>query len=426
VHKKVLIIGTTPDYIQWIRISCKDRAVFITDPVLRQASFEPVPDPWEEILTPLSDAGQVFEQLKKHLEKWPHTIDSIFCFDCESMALTAVIAEQLNLDYASGQTIQNCRDKYVSKQIWQHHGIKCPVVCPINGVQDVLAFFKTTRSGCVLKPLTGSGSELVFKCTTILECRSAFHAVQTGLTKRGLNPLFQRSSSKEVLLLAEERIVGTEYSCDFIVDKDGVQIIRLAKKITSPFRPFGTILGYVIPACLPQGLDKNDFLQILFNSATSLGIERGLCMIDFIVSDNQIVLIELTPRPGGDCLPHLLKACANLDILKLSLDFAQHHPMDLSTTQWPSAYVGIRLHAGHSGVLRKIDASRLLEDKRVKQIHLSKRPGHRIKLPPDDYDSWNLGHIIIEPSGNKFPESQAITLSKKIEIFIDPDGSEMS
>ena len=144
-------------------------------------------------------------------------------------------------------------------------------------------------------------------------------------------------------------------------------------------------------------------------------------MIDFIISDNKIVLIELTPRPGGDCLPHLVKACADLDILKLSLDFAQNKPLNLDNTQWACACVGIRLHAGHAGILRKIEYSHLLEDKRVKQIHLTKNPGHKIKLPPDDYDSWNLGHIIIEPSGDKFPESQAITLSKKIEISIDQD-----
>lgn len=149
-------------------------------------------------------------------------------------------------------------------------------------------------------------------------------------------------------------------------------------------------------------------------------------MMDFIISENQVVLIELTPRPGGDCLPHLLKASTNLDILKLSLDFAQNYPLDLNNTHGSSPYVGIRLHAGQSGVLRKIDSCHLLEDKRVKDIHLSKNPGHKIKLPPDDYDSWNLGHIIIEPLCNKFPESQAITISKKIEIYIDQDLSEAS
>ncbi len=77
-------------------------------------------------------------------------------------------------------------------------------------------------------------------------------------------------------------------------------------------------------------------------------------MMDFIISENQVVLIELTPRPGGDCLPHLLKASTNLDILKLSLDFAQNYPLDLNNTHGSSPYVGIRLHAGQSGVLRKL------------------------------------------------------------------------
>ncbi len=421
MHNKILVIGTTPDYIQWIRLSCPDRALFITDPAIRNQAREERPAPCEEILTPLSDQTLVFEALMRHLDQWTVTIDSIFCFDCESMALTAFMAGQLHLDYVSEQAIQNCRDKYISKQIWQRHEIPCPKVSPINCAADAVSFFKKTRSGCVLKPLTGSGSELVFKCTSVSDCRAAFKTIEKGLKKRTLNPLFQRASSKAVLMLAEELIQGTEYSCDFIVENYQVHIIRLARKITSPFRPFGTILGYVLPAFLPRDIDHNNFLQLLLKSANTLGINRGLCLVDFIVADSQAVLIEMTPRPGGDCLPHLLKACTNLDILKLSLDFAQKCPLDFSTTQNGSPYVGIRLHAGQPGVLEKIDCSSLLNDKRVKNIHLSKNCGHKINLPPDDYDSWNLGHIIIEPADTRFPESQAITLSKKIEILIDPD-----
>jgi len=426
VHKKILVVGTTPDYIQWIRQSCPDRALFITDPDIRQSAEEKNPDPGEEILIPLSDPGTILKALNHHLDLWEQAIDAIFCFDCESMELTALIAEQYNLDYPSRQAIQNCRDKYITKQIWQHHQIGCPKVSPVNSAADATAFFKTTRSGCVLKPLTGSGSELVFQCTRISDCGPAFKRIQKGLEKRRLNPLFQRSSSKKILMLAEERIVGPEYSCDFIVEKNRIQIIRMAKKIISPFKPFGTILGYMLPAFLPQGIDTDNFAGLLLKSATTLGIKKGLCMVDFMISDNKIRLIELSPRPGGDCLPHLLKACTNLDILKLSLDFAQNLPLDLNNTRSYPPYVGVRLHAEHPGILRKIEIGRLQEDKRVKNILLNKPPGHKINLPPNDYDSWHLGHIIIEPEGSRFPESQAITLSKKIEIFIDPNESKAS
>lgn len=419
MNKKVLVIGTTADYIQWIRHACPDRAIFITDPDIRQRSEEDPPSPPEEILISLSERNQVFEALKKHLAAWNQVIDAVFCFDCESMETAAFIAEQLHLDYPSEKTIQNCRDKYVSKQIWHENQVACPRISPINTASEAVAFFKGTTSGCVLKPLTGSGSELVFKCTSESECHTAFNTIENGLKARKLNPMFQRSSSTEYTMLAEERIVGTEYSCDFTVENNRVKIIRLAKKITSPLKPFGTILGYIIPALLPPFIDMDDFCQILLKGSNSLGITRGLCMVDFMISDNRVVLIELTPRPGGDCLPHLLKACSRLDILKFSLDFAQKHTAALNAPVSISPCVGIRIHAKQAGILKKIEYNHLLADKRVKQIHITKKSGHIIKLPPEDYDSWLLGHIIIEPSGNKFPESQALEISKKIEITID-------
>ncbi|MBU1341086.1 MAG: ATP-grasp domain-containing protein [Proteobacteria bacterium] len=426
MHKKILVIGTTPDYVQWIRLSCPDRALFITAPEIRQAAKEENPAAHEEILIHLSDQDQVFEALKRHLNQWEQAIDAIFCFDCESMELAAFIAGQFNLDYPSIIAIQNCRDKYVSKQIWQHNNIKCPRTAPVISASQAVDFFKTTSSGCVLKPFTGSGSELVFKCTSASDCRSAFSTIHKELKKRNKNPLFQRTSSTEYLMLAEEHISGTEYSCDFIVENNTIRIIRLARKIKSPFKPFGTILGYVLPAVLPQLIDIADLHHILLKSSNTLGINRGLCMVDFIVSDDQVVLIELTPRPGGDCLPHLLRVCTHLDILKISLDFAQKHPVTLPDTKSCSPCVAIRLHAEQAGVLRRIEYRHLLEDKRVKDIFLTKKPGHKIKLPPEDYDSWLLGHIIIEPSVHKFPESQALAISKKIEIFIDENQTKGS
>ncbi len=369
----------------------------------------------------LSDRFLVFEALGKHLKAWDQALDGVFSFDCESMALAAAIAEKWGLDYPSEKTIQNCRDKYVSKQIWESHGIGCPRISPINTVSDVLAFFHSVNSGCVLKPLTGSGSELVFKCESESDCHWAFNLIQEGLENRAQNPLFEKSSFQEHLMLAEDLILGTEYSCDFICDHDEIKIIRMTRKIKSPFRPFGTILGYVLPGHLPHFINPNVVDQLSLKSAQVLGITRGLCMVDFIVSGETIALIELTPRPGGDCLPYLLKVSRGMDILKLSLDFAQKYPLELTRYDTVSPHVGIRLHADKSGTLKGIDTSHLGEDPRVKHILLTKKPGHGITLPPKDYDSWLLGHIIIEPSNKKYPESQAMSIAKTINIHIDPE-----
>jgi hypothetical protein len=81
--------------------------------------------------------------------------------------------------------------------------------------------------------------------------------------------------------------------------------------------------------------------------------------------------------------------------------------------------VAIRIHAKEEGILENIDCRRLMEDPRIKSIHLTKKPGHRIQLPPKDYDSWLLGHVIISRLDQDSPEQEALAVLKTIEISMD-------
>nr|NJM01818.1 ATP-grasp domain-containing protein [Desulfobacula sp.] len=229
-HHKILVTGTTSDYIQWIRSSCPGRALFITHPDIRQRAVEDPPGKDEEILIALSDKGRALDALLTHLKKWGQSLEGVFSFDCESMALASFIARELNLDYPSLEAVRNARDKYISKQLWRDHHIGCPRISPVNSVSDAIEFFNRTETGCVLKPFTGSGSELVFLCQTESGCGSAFETIKTGLDLRNENPLFKQTSSHPHLMLAEEYMEGPEYSCDFTVENGTVRVIRLAKK----------------------------------------------------------------------------------------------------------------------------------------------------------------------------------------------------
>ncbi|MCX5908762.1 MAG: biotin carboxylase, partial [Deltaproteobacteria bacterium] len=57
-EKVTLVVGTTPDYIEWIRKITPDRGLFLTDPILRRRAKEPSPEAKEEILCDLADYPQ--------------------------------------------------------------------------------------------------------------------------------------------------------------------------------------------------------------------------------------------------------------------------------------------------------------------------------------------------------------------------------
>jgi biotin carboxylase len=396
-ENRLLVVGTTSDYIDWIRRTCPQRALFITDPFVRSNAKEPAPEKHEEVRCELADSEQVRNALAHHLERWGLRVNGVACFDCESMALAALLAQDFSVTFPSPAAVNNCRNKLISKILWQQKGIRCPRIAPVRHVEDATKFLSTFGRDCVLKPLSGSGSELVFRCETETECRRAFTVIQDGLKQREDHRLYKGVSGDLPPIIVEEFVDGPEYSCDFLMDEGEVTLIRLARKIPSSFEPFGTTMGYVLVGTLPQGIDLGRFCRYLAKGAGALGINRTICMADFLVHSGEIILLEMAPRPGGDCLPALIRSALQLDILALTLDVAQERPLHIGSFRPSRPFVGLRIHARQGGIFKRINRAALDGNPLIKEINVVRHPGDIIRMPPEDYDSFLLGNIIFTP-----------------------------
>ncbi|HCY85570.1 MAG TPA: biotin carboxylase [Desulfobacteraceae bacterium] len=417
-HNRVLVVGTTADYIDWIRKAVPERALFITAPSIRKTAAEDRPKEHEEILVPLTDPAGIRTALDTHLARYKIRLTGITCFDCEHMGLTADLAERLKLTYPGRKAVDTARDKFVSKRLWQEAGLRCPSVSMVNTAEDARCFMAGLPHGMVLKPVAGSGSELVFKCRTPGQADAAFDVIRDELKKRLANPLFH--SGQPDLMLAEEMIPGPEYSCDFIMGKTSVQVIRITRKIKPRHLPFGTTTGYALVTDQNSHLDKKRLEETLFKAARTLGIHSGICMVDFILTDRQApVLIEMTPRPGGDCLPYLLRQAGGLDILSLALDVAQGKVPALNGNLRFTPMVAVKILAEKAGTLKNIDTREVAGDPRIREIFLSKKPGHVVVMPPQDYDSRVLGHIITLPDTPNYLDAQCGLMRLRVKTEMD-------
>ncbi len=417
-EERVLVVGTTADYIDLIDRRYPRRAIFLTDPAERERARETTPAQESEILCSLIEPETAFAAVEAHLKKWNLRLSGITSFDCESMELAAILAQRFGLAYSRPETIRLVRDKARTKEAWQKQGIECPRSALVADEKELLAFADKIGGPLVLKPLTGSGSELTFRCNDRDECRRAFRKVVDGLSKRTGSRMFAASVSAVV---AEEWVEGPEFSCDFIIDAGQVRIIRIAGKVLSSRLTFGTTFAYLLPAQLPYGLDEISLTDKLRAAATALGIERAVCMVDFIVRDSRPCFLEITPRPGGDCLPPLIKRSCGLDMLGLALDFSEDKPiMILPTSQW-TPLVGARVFAQIEGKIVRQDTAAVLACPEVLECYLKRVPGHIVKLPPEDYDSWLLGHIIFRPTSYTYQsiEQEAVILASRLVVEIE-------
>lgn len=424
--RRVLVVGTTPDYIAYIDRNYPGRALFLTEPGQRTGAREPSPSELDEIVIDLSSVRPVLAALEDHLRKHGLRLSGIACYDCERLGLAAQLADKLGLEYPTLQSVRTARDKYLTKRAWTAGGVRCPRANSVNSPDNAVQLMRDWHRPVVLKPATGSGSELTFLCENESEVIGAFRLVRDGLIERRDHPMFggdrlARSSDRFVPnVLVEEYIGGVEYSADFILDGRDVRIVRVAQKLFDPNQPFGVALGYVVPAVLPEPLNERELGLALGRAADVLELDRAICMADFRVFNGEIVLLELTPRIGGDCLPPLIRQASGLDTIELALRFAGRLLFELPEPEDWKRTVGVRLLAQSSGLLRAVNFRQLTGDRRILETYLKRTPGyHEVVLPPEDYDSLVLGHVIFTPATDENLLEQCHEVANRVEINVE-------
>lgn len=411
-------MGTTRDYVARIREKMPGRAFFLTDPSAVSPGTLFIP-PDEELICPLADGIGVTDRLLFHLQSEAITLSGITCFDCEWLPLAASLADRLGLPFPPGEAVLNCRDKFLSKKLWMENGVSCPQVRPVFALGDILAFMREIGSPVVLKPRIGSGSALTFRCETEAEAGLCYAEIVNGLKARADEPLFQNMvSGTPQGVLCEEWIRGDEFSCDFLVDGPQLKVLRTARKYYSTDLPLGTALAYEIPARLPEEVDDTAFKEQLWRAAHILGLERGLGMADFLYIKGALRFLELTPRLGGDCLPWLIKESCGLDMLQFALDFSEGgSPVAPPSEGW-ERLIGVRIHAGRSGRLKTVRPCFREHGVTVRSQLWIRRPGDYIQMPPEDYGSWLLGHVIFQPDTSADIPAQIQDLLRAVEVDI--------
>jgi biotin carboxylase len=421
-----LVVGTTSDYIALLHQRFQGRCLFLTDARHRAEAAEPPPDAPSEVLADLTEPDEAIKALRGHLARHGLSLSGVACYDDESMALASRIAREHSLPYPSAEAVANCRSKFACKQAWSRAGLPCPQSALVRTEAEARAVLDRLQAPIVLKPLTGSGSELVFFCANARDLAAAFQTIQRRLATHGDARMYASqdagpdAADPRRIFTVEEFVEGDEYSCDFLLDGGRIEIIRIARKIPARDQAFGTTLAYVVPADLPLPLDRAAFARQVGDAARAVGLQRAIGMLDCIVRGGEALMIEMAPRPGGDCLPPLIRRSSGFDTLGAELDLAEGRAVVIPPpSQW-RRLVGLRFFASQAGVVRELDLTRLRADARVLECSDKYGPGHRVVLPPEDWDSRILGHAIFEPNPDTPIEPQSLDLAAKVRVHMEP------
>jgi biotin carboxylase len=401
----VFVVGTTPDYIAKLYSEHPGSLVFLADYRFKGSPFLDDVPPSALLFISTGDLEEAYQKTCLFLQSGRIRLKGMACFDCESLLLASQLASRLRLRFPSSQAIARSRNKFESRRAWAGAGIASAAAILASDLDQTLHFFRVHGEDIVLKPVSGSGSELLFHCKGEDEVRRAVAVMEEELPGRRTNPLFQPFSDPLQAScidpcrewVVEEFIPGQEFSCDFVYQDGKIRFIRETGKVKAVDRPFGSVLAYTFPPRYPPQFRRETMEKVLMKAAGALGFDWGYFMVDYIVQDGLPVLIEMTPRPGGDSIPDLVTIGAGWNVLDIYLDFVcgklEHFPKDPSLA--PESFASINLFAPKEGVIFHLDGSRITSLPHVKELFFKKNVGDRIVLPPKDYDNRLLGYCIV-------------------------------
>src|SRR5262249_34502807 len=136
-------------------------------------------------------------------------------------------------------------------------------------------------------------------------------------------------------------------------------------------------LGQAVPARLPGALGA-EVREIATAALKAVGYDHGIAHTEMILTTDGPRIVEVNPRPAGDCILDLLRLTSGVDLYDIAADLALGNAVDLdalAATEFTGA-AAIRFLTAEPGVVRRVDgvteASALLDRARERLVLLTR------------------------------------------------------
>lgn len=344
------------------------------------------------------------------------TVTDIMAIDEEEQfSISRRIAGHFQLKFYSLKTCAIASNKFLQKTIFTQNNIPTGHFTLFSELNE--KHINAIGFPSILKVLSGNGSAYLFKNDNLEQLKNNFEFLKKSVKNTDSDSRFRVQhidlGEEKIILnpqdqfLLEEYIEGEEYSCDFLVDKGSVRIIRVVKKFHGPF--LGFFSGYLLlreEDLAPNHLELNDLEAICLRITNSFEIESGVCMVDFKIHQGKFKLIESSIRPGLSAFNHLMyeifgyTSLALMAKLKMGVEIKTGFPNQTGAI--------IYLFADMNTIGDEPDIT-LLEQLRseynILHIHKFENSGMPVTDNPCDRSGYLVGYVMVKnPNSVQIPQ----------------------
>ncbi|MDQ6774426.1 MAG: ATP-grasp domain-containing protein [Candidatus Dormibacteraeota bacterium] len=257
-------------------------------------------------------------------------VRGVVCYDEALILSAAEVVAALGLPGMSPETVTNCRDKLLTREVLSRAGIPQPCSIRVHSLADAALVAAGIGYPVVLKPRNLGASEGVVKVNHASELADAFRVTWSS----GKPDL----PASEWGVLVEEFLDGPEISVDGAVFEGRYSVLVVAHKQVG-LAPYFEETEHVVAADDP--LFEDEAMRALLDAAhRALGVAHGMTHTEIRLTARGPRIVEVNGRIGGDLIPLVGWLATGIDPGSVAIQLAIGEQPEVRRTSRRS--VGIR------------------------------------------------------------------------------------
>jgi len=402
--KRLLILGATPFQVPLIEMAKKMGNYVITADYDLNNPGHKYSNESIKISTVNKDSILEYSRSKK--------IDGILT-GASDVAVSTVgfICDELSLPGISLKQGNILTKKHLFRKFQEDNAFNHPEYFEFDDFSEFMATLIKIKGKYILKPVDRSGSIGVKIISLPLKKE------YMGFIEDHFIEAKNSSIIKKVIL--EEFIEGIEYGGDIFLNDQEIKSFNITNK---------ELLGekYVIPIghTIPVRLSQEVQNSIKFSIKTildKLEINNGPINFDVMVTkDNEVVILEMSPRFGGNGIPQIIKTGTGFDTLKESINTALDLPSEFfkkETSNPAGSRILKSLKTGRLKYITPVKDILLKFPENIKELVYDYKPGDQIYK--FDQGNKRIGHFIVVSNELEQLEHIIREIESKIIIIVD-------
>lgn len=250
-----------------------------------------------------------FQELLSFLETFP--IEFILPGSEPGVEFAEELGIALNLFLNEPGSGEKCRNKYLTGEVLQNHGIRSIKQAKINHPDQAIEWLKLHDClPVVVKPIDSAGADGFHLCKNRDEVVIAIESLLKATTVFG-------KSNSEVLI--QEYVEGDEYIVN-TVSYNSLHYVQSFMKYEKRETPEGGLIFETYSLVEPSEFHQSkEIFEYAFTVLDTLGIKYGPAHIEIVLTQKGPILIECNGRPHGHSFPEaLMMECLGQTQIELS------------------------------------------------------------------------------------------------------------